>query len=91
MGYAHLNLEKDMHILMLEAIVTRCQQRIREGDCPTVPPFSVEQLEEAVVQLNREILLQRSAFLGAAEPDGYEQEAGILHPEAPKLKGHNVK
>lgn len=40
-----------MHDLMLKAIVERCRQRISEGDCPTVSPFSVEQLEHAVDQL----------------------------------------
>lgn len=69
-----------MHPLMLKAVIECCQQRIREGDCPTVPAFPVEQLEEAVVQLNRDILLQNAARAG--QNDEHEQDAGVLHWEA---------
>jgi hypothetical protein len=40
-----------MHQLMAEEIVKVCQQRVREGDHPTVPPASVEQLEGCVLEL----------------------------------------
>ena len=40
-----------MHKLMLDEVVKRCRQRQSEGDCPTVEPFTVEQLEDAVVEL----------------------------------------
>ena len=40
-----------MHELMLKEVVACCRQRLSEGDCPTRPAFSVEQLEDAVVQL----------------------------------------
>ena len=40
-----------MHPLMVKEIVARCRQRQSEGDCPTVPPFSREQLEDCIVQM----------------------------------------
>lgn len=40
-----------MHPLMVKEIVARCLQREVEGDNPTVPPFTVEQLENCVIQL----------------------------------------
>lgn len=40
-----------MHPLMLQKIVKSCRARIAEGDCPTTPAFTVEQLEEAVAEL----------------------------------------
>ena len=40
-----------MHPLMLEEIVNVSRKRIAEGDSPTVKSFSIEQLEEAVVEL----------------------------------------
>lgn len=43
-----------MHELMLREVVKRCRQRESEGDRPTEPAFSVEQLEDAVNQLARQ-------------------------------------
>lgn len=43
-----------MHTLMLKEVIAIFQQREREGDHPTVKPFTVEQLEGAVVQLAQE-------------------------------------
>lgn len=40
-----------MNQLMLEAIIARCRLRQAEGDHPTRPALSVEQLEDAVIQL----------------------------------------
>ena len=40
-----------MHEALLKEVVKRCRQRQAEGDCPTVPAFSVEWLEDAVCQL----------------------------------------
>lgn len=48
-----------MHPLMLGKVITCCKQRIADGDCPTVKAFSVEQLEDAVVQLERELAAAR--------------------------------
>lgn len=40
---------------MLGAIVDHCRKRIAQGDCPTGAAFTVEQLEEAIVQLSDNI------------------------------------
>ena len=40
-----------MHTQLLELVIERCRERQREGDKPTKPPYSVEQLEDAVTQL----------------------------------------
>ena len=42
-----------MHKALLREVVRVCQQRQAEGDCPTVDPFSVETLEDAVLQLEK--------------------------------------
>lgn len=57
-----------MHPLMLKEVIEVCKQRSREGDCPTVKPFSVEQLEDAVVQLAHESdTIQQSTLANLAE------------------------
>lgn len=40
-----------MHPLMLQKVIEACRARIAEGDYPTTPAFTVEQLEDAVVEL----------------------------------------
>lgn len=37
-----------MHKQLLQELVTSVRRRIAQGDCPTEPPFSREQLENAV-------------------------------------------
>jgi len=46
-----------MHESMLQLVIARCKQRIKQGDCPTVNAFTTEQLEEAVVELSRRLRL----------------------------------
>lgn len=40
-----------MHPAMLDVVIRRCRERYAAGDCPCDPPFSVEQLEDAVIEL----------------------------------------
>jgi chromosome segregation ATPase len=46
-----------MHPLMLKQLIATCHQRIMEGDHPTVPPFPTEQLEDAVAELDKKIVM----------------------------------
>ena len=61
-----------MHELMLREIVKRCRQREAEGDCPTEAAFSVEQLEDAVIELASrvETVLARSLSILDSEISG---------------------
>jgi hypothetical protein len=43
-----------MHALMLAQLIANCHKRIMEGDYPTTPPFSTEQLEDAVAELDKQ-------------------------------------
>ena len=45
-----------MHKQLLLKVIGNCRQRIEEGGCPTVPPFLVETLESAVVQLAARVM-----------------------------------
>lgn len=64
-----------MHEMMLNSVIERCLNRQQQGDCPSDPPFSVEQLEDAVVILagrqGKEVLphdcLQEKEILDIAE------------------------
>lgn len=40
-----------MHPLLVLKICESVQRRVRQGDCPTEPPQSLETLEEAVLEL----------------------------------------
>ena len=40
-----------MHPTAADEIVSIVRQRAREGDCPTILPFSKEQLEEVILEL----------------------------------------
>lgn len=40
-----------MHILLVAEIVKSVRRRQAQGDCPTEQPFSLEQLEDALVSL----------------------------------------
>ncbi len=51
-----------MHSEMVKLIVVNARQRIAEGDNPTVPAYSVEQLEGAVDALARRVEKGASAF-----------------------------
>lgn len=65
-----------MHTKMLDEVIKVCLQRQREGDRPTINNFSVEILEDAVVELATRLKI-------VTDPD-IECEAGVLHPEAPR-------
>lgn len=65
-----------MHPRMLQAIIDNCQQRIQEGDCPTVGPFSTQQLESAIVQLHHELVQLKSSVSSTSAIDNYEQQSG---------------
>lgn len=55
-----------MHVLMLKEVIACCRRRQTEGDCPTGPAFSVEQLEDAVVQLADRLHEAEGRLLAAA-------------------------
>ena len=59
-----------MHALMLKVIVDRCHARIAQGDCPTEPPFPIEQLEEAIAALQARVEAAEGAL--RAVIDGYD-------------------
>lgn len=40
-----------MHELLVDAIVKRCRERLEAGDCPPPLGYSVEQLENAIIDL----------------------------------------
>jgi hypothetical protein len=52
-----------MHPAMLKEVIAVCRQRSDEGDCPTVDPFTVEQLEGAVIALAYEADNMRASTL----------------------------
>lgn len=67
-----------MHDLMLQEVIKTCRQRDREGDCSITKAFSVEVLEQAVVQLAGRVQI-------LLDPD-IESDAGASHWEAPMAK-----
>lgn len=42
---------------MLQKVIDACHRRIMEGDCPTEPSFTREQLEDAVAQLDKQCVM----------------------------------
>lgn len=72
-----------MHKALLRQVIRVCQQREREGDCPTVPALSVETLEGAVIELAKYMPPLELKFSTdwlrnkiASDPDGDEPQAG---------------
>lgn len=57
-----------MHLLILEEVVLVSRRRIAEGDNSTVEPFSVELLEEAIVELAN--MLKRERIRKINLPNG---------------------
>lgn len=63
-----------MHMLALKAVIETCQQREREGDCPTVEALDVETLENAIIELAKrptptETLMNLAGALRVVAPD----------------------
>lgn len=55
---------------MLIEIIERCRQRQAEGDRPTVKAFSVEQLEDAVIELADKLIEYEGPPLGVCQNCG---------------------
>jgi len=67
-----------MHELILREVVATCRQRQREGDCPSIPPFPVEVLEDAVVQLHTRLWIVLNPDIGDVQRD--EVDCGSSAP-----------
>lgn len=65
-----------MHKQLLLKVVGNCRRRSAEGDCPTVEPFSVETLENAVIDLaDRVMALERELTATRAEAEAWKAYA----------------
>jgi len=68
-----------MHPFAVLKICESVQRRVRQGDCPTEPPQSVETLEEVVLELwksNQRLRIQ-------LDPDDEPSAGGYPEPVTP--------
>lgn len=67
-----------MHPEALKLIVANCHKRQKEGDKPTTHPYSIEQLEDTIVDLNEQLLSALVTEQLTAEREKIENLHGIL-------------